>query len=95
MLSNTYFDCDLQHGRADDFIDELLQLYLVGNIGTSTQNLVDPVGAAEEIIQIRKIVAQDWKAMTSHVSEEHTSIRQALLTIDQYIFQRCNYIINI
>ena len=92
MLSNTYFDCDLQHGRADDFIDELLQLYLVGNTRTSTQNLVDPVGAAEEIIQIRKIV----KAMMSHVSEEHTSIRQALLTIDQYIFQlRRNYIMNI
>ena len=77
-----YFDGDLQYGRADDFIDELLQTkpMVVGNTGASTQNLVDPVRAAEEIIQMRKIVAQDWKAMMSRVSEEHTGIRQALLT---------------
>ena len=77
-----YFDGDLQYGRADDFIDELLQTtpMVVGNTGASTQNLVDPVHAAEEIIQMRKIVAQDWKAMMSRVSEEHTGIRQALLT---------------
>jgi len=76
-----YFDGDLQSGRADDFIDDLLQtspsvLSAEGGI----TGLVDPVGAAEEIIKMRKAVAQEWKMMMELVAEDHTGLRQALLT---------------
>jgi hypothetical protein len=38
------------------------------------------VGAAEEIIKMRKAVAQEWKMMMELVAEDHTGLRQALLT---------------
>ena len=47
---------------------------------TTSSELVDPVGAAELIIQKRKEVAEDWKALMSRVSEDHTRIRQNLYT---------------
>mmetsp|Transcript_23604 Transcript_23604/g.34978 ORF Transcript_23604/g.34978 Transcript_23604/m.34978 type:complete len:474 (-) Transcript_23604:108-1529(-) len=76
-----YFDGELTYGRADDFIDDLLQttpsvLSPQGGGG----GLVDPVGAAEEIIKMRKVVAQEWKALMERVSEDHTGVRQALFS---------------
>jgi hypothetical protein len=76
-----YFDGELTYGRADDFIDDLLQtspsvLSPQGGGG----GLVDPVGAAEEIIKMRQVVAQEWKVLMGRVSEDHTGVRQALFS---------------
>jgi len=76
-----YFDGDLQSGRADDFMDDLLQTSpSILSIDGELAGLVDPVGAAEDIIKMRKVVAEEWKLMMEVVSEEHTGLRQALLT---------------
>jgi len=86
-----YFDGDLPFGRADDFVEDLLEtppfvLSRSKNGGTDTiaaaaaSSLVDPVGAAEEIIQMRRIVAQEWKVRMEKVPDEHMVIRQALLS---------------
>jgi hypothetical protein len=76
-----YFDGDLPYGRADDFIDELLQTapsLLTTEDGKN--GLVDPVGAAEDIIRMRKEVAMNWKTTMQRASEDHTEIRVALLS---------------
>lgn len=76
-----YFDGNLLFGQADDFIDELLQTspsLLTTDHGVT--GLVDPVGAAEMIIKMRKEVANDWKALMIEVPDDHTSIRHALLS---------------
>ena len=76
-----YFDGNLQFGQADDFIDELLQTspsLLTTDHGVT--GLVDPVGAAEMIIKMRKEVANDWKDLMTSVPDDHTTVRQALFS---------------
>jgi hypothetical protein len=76
-----YFDGNLLFGQADDFVDDLLQTspsLLTTDHGVN--GLVDPVGAAEMIIKMRKEVAEDWKDLMKQVPEDHTSIRQALVS---------------
>lgn len=76
-----YFDGDLQSGRADDFFDDLLQTSpSVLSTEDGKTGLVDPVGAAEAIIKMRKEVVNDWKALMKRVPEDHTGVRQALFT---------------
>jgi hypothetical protein len=86
-----YFDGNLEFGQADNFMEELLQtsprfINVDNNSGSNTMTassrtkLVDPVGAAELIIQMKKEVAEDWRALMSRVSEDHTRIRQNLYT---------------
>ncbi len=76
-----YFDGNLQFGRADDFLDDLLQTSpSVLSTSDGQIGLVDPVGAAESIIKMRKIVAEDWKVIMQRVSEDHTGIRQAIFS---------------
>jgi len=70
------FDGVQPFGRADDFMDELLQT----SPSVTEQGLVDPVGVAEEIIKMRKEVARDWKALMMRVPEDHTGIRQSLFS---------------
>lgn len=45
---------------------------------TTISGLIDPVGAAELIIEMRNVVAKDWKIWMNQVSEDHTTIRQHL-----------------
>jgi hypothetical protein len=77
-----YFDGDLQYGQADDFIEELLQTSpsVLSTEKGSIQGLIDPVGAAEDIIRKRNEVAKEWKELMARVKEDHTGIRQALLS---------------
>jgi hypothetical protein len=75
------FDGDLEYGRADEFIDDLLQTApSVISTEDGTTGLVDPVGAAESIIKMRNEVAHDWKALMKEVPESHILVRQALLS---------------
>mmetsp|Transcript_15632 Transcript_15632/g.22875 ORF Transcript_15632/g.22875 Transcript_15632/m.22875 type:complete len:482 (+) Transcript_15632:842-2287(+) len=76
-----YFDGDLPYGRADDFIDELLQTApAVLRTNDGKTGFIDPLGAAESIIRMRNEVAMEWKETMARVQEDHTGIRQALLT---------------
>jgi hypothetical protein len=76
-----YFDGDLQYGRADDFIEELLQKSpAVLSTEDGRTGLTDPLGAAENIIHMRNEVANEWKESMGRVKEDHTGVRQALLS---------------
>jgi len=76
-----YFDGDLQFGQADEFMDDLLQTSpSLLSTPDGLQGLVDPVGVAELIIQMRNEVAQDWKALMQYVPEDHTSLRSSLIS---------------
>jgi hypothetical protein len=76
-----YFDGVLPFGRADDFIDDLLQTSpTVLSIAGGQTGLTDPVGAAEQIISMRKLVAEDWKFLMERASQDHTGIRQAVFS---------------
>lgn len=76
LRAEDYFDGDLNFGRADDFLDELLQ-----NKPTLIEgDLVDPVKIAETIIQTRNKVADDWKALMTRVPEDHTPVRQYIFS---------------
>ena len=75
-----YFDGELEYGRADDFIDELLQISpSVVWTGDGVTGLVDPVGAAESIIKMRNEVASEWKSLMYDVPKSHVGVQQALL----------------
>lgn len=75
-----YFDGELEYGRADDFIDELLQISpSVVSTGDGVTGLVDPVGAAESIIKMRNEVASEWKSLMYDVPKSHVGVQQALL----------------
>jgi hypothetical protein len=76
-----YFDGDLQYGRADDFIEELLQKSpAVLSTEDGRTGLTDPLGAAENIIRMRNKVANEWKESMGQVKEDHIGVRQALLS---------------
>jgi hypothetical protein len=84
-----YFDGDLKYGRADDWMEKLLQtsprvLVTARNgkddtVGGETQ-LVDPLRIAEEIIAFRNVLCEDWKKIMESVPQDHSSsIRKILL----------------
>lgn len=76
-----YFDGDQKYGRADDFLEELL-LSSPSVIKTldGKEGLVDPMGLAESIIEIRSQVVEEWKTIMADVPQAHGSgIRKALL----------------
>ncbi len=71
----TYFDGCQTFGRADDFIDDLLvtppALKTIGDkIG-----FIDPLAIAEDIIDFRAIVANEWREAMSNVVEDHEPIQ--------------------
>lgn len=71
-----YFDGELEFGRADDFMEALLNIPpSITPDGTITRN---PLLLAELIIQKRRVVAEDWKQLMARVQQDHTGIRQLL-----------------
>jgi len=48
--------------------------------GGGKAGLIDPIGTAEDIIRMRGAIAEEWKATMGRVREDHTGIRQALLS---------------
>ena len=74
-----YFDGDQRFGRADDFLDDLLRM---GPVLKSTDDgkidFIDPLAIAEDIIETRGIVVEEWKSTMSNVSEYHTDIRRVI-----------------
>jgi len=74
---NKYFDGHHQdYGSADDFLEELL---LTPPSITDNSLLIDPFRVAEDIIQMRSTVANDWKNIVHNTPHDHTIIRRALL----------------
>lgn len=72
-----YFDGELPLGCADDFMEELLQTAPSYRDGGG---LVDPLNAAEQIIQMRNTVAKEWQESMMAIQQDHTIIQQALLS---------------
>lgn len=76
-----YFDGDLPYGRADDFMDELLRtppslIYTEDN----KAGLADPMGLAEQIIELRSSIVEEWIELMKRVPQDHTErIRKELL----------------
>ena len=76
-----FFYGDQKYGRADDFLEELLLaspsvIYTDdGKVG-----LADPMGLAEQIIEVRKDVVAEWKELMMQVPQDHTAgIRKVLV----------------
>eukprot|EP00538_Stauroneis_constricta_P004783 CAMPEP_0119567234 /NCGR_PEP_ID=MMETSP1352-20130426/35344_1 /TAXON_ID=265584 /ORGANISM="Stauroneis constricta, Strain CCMP1120" /LENGTH=442 /DNA_ID=CAMNT_0007616467 /DNA_START=291 /DNA_END=1619 /DNA_ORIENTATION=- len=77
-----YFDGDLQYGMADDFMDELLRESptVIYDDERKTGGLADPLGLAEQIIEERRDVVNEWKAIMANIPQDHTeTIRKELL----------------
>ena len=77
-----FFDGYLSFGRADEFIDELLQTApsLWTTDQGNKQGLADPLGTAETIIRMRNQVATEWKDLMRDVPDSHIRIKQAILS---------------
>lgn len=76
-----YFDGSGEFGRADMFLEELLQSppSVKKVVGNKMPDLIDPLKIAEDVIRMRTQVAQDWKIICQAVPEEHTQVRKVLL----------------
>ena len=81
-----YFDGhQQQHGRADDFLEELLLTPPMLKTLDDNSNrkemvgLVDPLRMAEDIIRIRSDVGREWKDIVANVPQEHMALRRMLL----------------
>jgi len=75
-VASDYFDGELEFGRADEFVEELLDVPPC--ITPSGQIIRNPLLLAELIIQKRGVVAEDWKTLMERVPADHTGIRQLL-----------------
>jgi hypothetical protein len=77
-----FFDGYLSFGRADEFVDELLQTspYLLTTEDGRRTGLIDPMGAAESIIRMRNKVATEWKESMREVPDAHIRLKQAILS---------------
>jgi len=75
----SFFDGDQEHGRADDFLEELLLTPPSMKTVDDTVELVDPMRIAEDIIRTRSEVGEDWKEIVKNVPAEHTELRKVLL----------------
>ena len=79
-----YFDGDQPFGRGDDFIDVLLTTppSLVEMSDGKTVGLTDPLRIAERIIEMRSIVAQEWKSiMREEVKNDHLKMNDVLFRV--------------
>mmetsp|Transcript_1800 Transcript_1800/g.4002 ORF Transcript_1800/g.4002 Transcript_1800/m.4002 type:complete len:437 (-) Transcript_1800:2866-4176(-) len=77
-----YFDGDQPIGQADAFLDKLLSSppsfveHGDGNVGLS-----DPLLMAQRIIQLRRIISQDWIQQMAEVEEDHTHLNAVLIRV--------------
>ncbi len=79
-----YFDGDQPFGRGDDFIDILLTTppRLVEMSDGKTVGLTDPLRVVERIIEIRSMVAQEWKRiMREEVKKDHLKMNDVLFRV--------------
>jgi hypothetical protein len=76
-----YFDGNQRFGRADDFLEELLlETPAITKASNGNDCFVDPMRLAEDIIQIRNDVVEEWKVTMTEVPQAHSaSIRKTLL----------------
>ena len=75
-----YFDGSLEYGRADDFIEEfLLTSPSVIYTDDGKMGLADPLGLAEQIIQTRSIVLDEWQELMRQVPDDHSALRRLIL----------------
>jgi hypothetical protein len=75
-----YFDGPQSHGRADDFLEELLlEPPSVQQTKSGGVHFIDPMGMAEDIIRMRSEVAEEWKGLVAASSNDHMDLRRMLL----------------
>lgn len=73
------FDGSQEHGRADDFMEELLLTPPSMITEGLRMELIDPLRIAEDILQKRSEVVMEWKAIVSGASQDHMELRRELL----------------
>jgi hypothetical protein len=76
-----YFDGNQCYGRADDFMEELLlSTPVISKTSNGNSCFVDPMSLADELIQIRNEVVDEWKVVMAEVPQVHSAgIRKCLL----------------
>jgi len=70
-----YFDGNQSFGRADDFMDDLLNTPPALKTFGNKVGFIDPLSIAEDIVSVRKEVALEWKEAMENVELDHTDIR--------------------
>lgn len=76
-----YFDGDQNYGRAEDFLEELLQTNpIVFETAREVVAFIDPARIAEDVVRERSEVALEWMGVAKTIPEEHTDLRRMLLT---------------
>lgn len=77
----SFFDGHQEYGRADDFLEELLMTPpSTKELSSSRIGLIDPLRIAEDIITMRSVVAEEWKAEIAAVPDDHMGLRKKLLS---------------
>jgi len=76
-----YFDGDQRFGRADEFLDTLLNsspsLIDRGN----SVGLIDPLSIAERILSIRSEIVQEWMKQMLQVEDDHKKMNDKLFRV--------------
>jgi hypothetical protein len=77
-----YFDGCQRYGRADDFIEGLLQAVpTIRTTGVNVKNkLVDPLSIASDILDMRSEVLVEWMHIVEHTAQDHMGLRKNILT---------------
>lgn len=77
-----YFDGCQRYGRADDFIEGLLQAVpTIRTTGVNVKNkLVDPLSIASDILDMRSQVLMEWMHIVEHTTQDHMGLRKNILT---------------
>jgi hypothetical protein len=77
-----YFDGCQRYGRADDFIEGLLQAVpTIRTTGVNVKNkLVDPMSIASDILDMRSQVLLEWIHIVEHTAQDHIGLRKNILT---------------
>jgi hypothetical protein len=68
------------HGRADDFLKELLLCPPTVQTTNEGIHLIDPMKMVEDIIRERSEVAREWKMLVSKIPDDHIDLRRLILT---------------
>lgn len=74
-----YFDGSGEHGRADDFVEELLLTPPSLKKDGKQVGIIDPLGLTEKLLQKRKEVALEWQEILKTTPEDHVDLRRVML----------------
>lgn len=78
----SHFGGAQRYGRADDFLQELLETApSLITLNDDLTLMVDPHFVAKELLKERELVAQEWKELARNAPQEHMEIKRLQLNL--------------